>query len=178
MKTTKITVLSIILALITVLGCKKEEKTPEPEPIVETPRKAATKIKIMSVEVSSIPALNPIGNVSWDSTHDMDLYFTIENGSSMISDGYYLRQNNKTFSEFPIKFWYYTGWTTGFPEIHDLNSIFFVNVFDDDVYDSPSGTYDICGVVGFDIQNYVSTVPQFITKTSNNTTVTVWVAWI
>lgn len=32
MKATKITVLAIVLGVITVFGCKKEEKTPEPTP--------------------------------------------------------------------------------------------------------------------------------------------------
>lgn len=182
MRTIKKTVLAFLaISLLAATGCKKDEKLPEPTPVTTTPTttpKNYSEVRIYWVEVSSIPALNPIGNVSWDSTHDMDVYFSISNSSTTLFNGYNLCQYNKTFSEFPIRFSYATGWSDSPFVIYDLNNTFFVNVFDNDYYDTPSGTYDVCGVVGFDIQNYKATAPEQITGTFNNTTVTIYLDWI
>lgn len=179
MKTLKKTVLAILcLSILAITGCKKDEKLPEPTTIVTvTPPITYSEVRIFWVEVSVIPILNPLGN-SWDNTGDVDLFFTISNSSSTLFNGYNYCQYNKTFSQFPIKFSDSSGWTTSPFSIYDLNSTFFVNVFDNDAYDTPVGTYDVISTVGFDIQNYKTTAPSTITKTYNNTTVTIYVDWI
>lgn len=138
----------IISALVCLLNsCKKEETAPTTP---ETPV-SYSNFKITSVKINKIPFTDGNGS-SWDVSSGPDVYFrlTDKNDTEYTKGTQY---NDVLSSNLPF------GWnfTKAF-EINNINTTFFVEIYDHDDIDSD----DLIGIVGFNASYFTNGYPTSI----------------
>lgn len=167
----KIIVKSVLLLIVSAsfLSCSSDSnETSTPTPT------AKTKVSITRVDISQIPTLDSSG-LSWDLTNNPDIYMKLYDETNTLgyTSNYVSNALPTTSNPLSVSFLNLTTTNLSTGQLK-------VQVWDNDVNDTPSNTDDFIGEVPFYINDYTigsNKYPAYAVKNVNGNIVTIYMTW-